>query len=128
MLPVGRARDEEKVSSFIGGRHPFFGSPGRRRTDPEAGEKESFAAAAKLFSHLRANAGNRRRRIHLKARRVRFSFANVALQALSRIAERQGNWHGALEAWQHALDIDPRTPGGLDRLDKLQKKVDGEAT
>jgi hypothetical protein len=32
----------------------------------EAVEKESFAAAAKLFSQLRANAGNRRRRLSPK--------------------------------------------------------------
>jgi tetratricopeptide (TPR) repeat protein len=51
-----------------------------------------------------------------------------ALEGLSRIAEQQHNWKGALEAWQKALDIDPLTPGGLDRLDMLQKKVDGEAT
>jgi len=51
-----------------------------------------------------------------------------ALEGLSGIAEQQHNWKGALEAWQKALDIDPRTPGGLDRLDMLQKKVDGEAT
>jgi tetratricopeptide (TPR) repeat protein len=51
-----------------------------------------------------------------------------ALQGLSHIAESQGNWRGALEAWRRALDIDPLTPGGLDRLDKLQKKADGEAT
>jgi len=51
-----------------------------------------------------------------------------ALQGLSHIAEQQGNYAGALEAWRRALDIDPLTPGGLDRLDKLQKKVDGEAT
>jgi tetratricopeptide (TPR) repeat protein len=51
-----------------------------------------------------------------------------ALEGLSRIAERQHNWKGALEAWQKALDIDPLTPGGLDRLEMLQKKVDGEAT
>jgi tetratricopeptide (TPR) repeat protein len=51
-----------------------------------------------------------------------------ALQGLSRIAERQGNFRGALEAWRRALDIDPRTPGGIDRLEKLQKKVEGEAT
>jgi tetratricopeptide (TPR) repeat protein len=51
-----------------------------------------------------------------------------ALQSLSRIAEEQGNWRGALDAWQKALDIDPRTPGGIDRLEMLQKKVEGEAT
>jgi len=31
-------------------------------------EQESFAAAAKLFSQSRVNAGNRRRLFHLKAR------------------------------------------------------------
>jgi len=51
-----------------------------------------------------------------------------ALAGLSAIAEQQGNWRGALEAWRRAMDIDPMTPGGLDRLDKLQKKADGEAT
>jgi tetratricopeptide (TPR) repeat protein len=51
-----------------------------------------------------------------------------ALETLSHIAEQQGNWAGALAAWQKALDIDPLTEGGLDRLEKLQKKVDGEAT
>ncbi len=49
-----------------------------------------------------------------------------ALQSLSRIAEQQGNWQGALDAWQKALDIDPRMPGGIERLDMLQKKVEGE--
>jgi tetratricopeptide (TPR) repeat protein len=52
----------------------------------------------------------------------------AALEGLSRIAERQGNWKGALEAWQRALDIDPRMPGGIERLEMLQKKVEGEAT
>ncbi len=51
-----------------------------------------------------------------------------ALQGLSRIAEQQGNWRGALEAWQKALDIDPRTPGGIARLEMLQRKVEGEST
>ncbi len=51
-----------------------------------------------------------------------------ALQGLSRIAEKQGNWRGALEAWRRALDIDPRTPGGLARLEMLQKKVEGQPT
>lgn len=52
----------------------------------------------------------------------------AALQALSHIAEQQGNWHGALDAWQKALDLDPRTPGGADRLEMLTKKLEGEAT
>ena len=52
----------------------------------------------------------------------------AALQALSRIAEQQGNWQGALDAWQKALDLDPRMPGGADRLQMLIRKVEGEAT
>ena len=52
----------------------------------------------------------------------------AALQALSHIAEQQGNWQGALDAWQKALDIDPRMPGGADRLQMLIGKVEGEAT
>lgn len=51
-----------------------------------------------------------------------------ALEGLSHVAEQQGNWKGALDAWQKALDIDPRTPGGIDRLDMLHRKVEGEAT
>ncbi len=52
----------------------------------------------------------------------------AALQALSRIAEEQGNWQGALDAWQKVLDIDPRMPGGADRLQMLIRKVEGEST
>jgi tetratricopeptide (TPR) repeat protein len=51
-----------------------------------------------------------------------------ALQGLSHIAEQQGNWQGALDAWQKALDLDPRMPGGIERLEMLQKKLEGEAT
>jgi tetratricopeptide (TPR) repeat protein len=52
----------------------------------------------------------------------------AALEALSRIAEQQGNWQGALDAWKKALEIDPRMPGGAARRDMLRKKVEGEAT
>lgn len=52
----------------------------------------------------------------------------TALQALSRLAEQQGDWKGALAAWQKAMELDPMTAGGQDRLDMLQKKVDGTAT
>lgn len=51
-----------------------------------------------------------------------------ALESLSRIAGERGNWQGALDAWQKALDLDPRMPGGVERLEMLQKKVEGEAT
>lgn len=52
----------------------------------------------------------------------------TALQGLSHLAEQQGDWKGALSAWQKAMDIDPMTAGGQDRLEMLQKKVDGTAT
>ena len=51
----------------------------------------------------------------------------MVLQSLSRIAEARKDWKGALAAFQRCLDIDPKTPGGADRLATLQKKVTGEA-
>jgi tetratricopeptide (TPR) repeat protein len=52
----------------------------------------------------------------------------AALQTLSRIAEAQEDWKGALAAWQKALELDPRAPHGQERLDMLRRKVFGEAT
>jgi tetratricopeptide (TPR) repeat protein len=52
----------------------------------------------------------------------------AALQTLSRIAEAAGDWKGALAAWQKALEIDPRTPHGQERLEMLRRKAFGEAT
>ncbi len=52
----------------------------------------------------------------------------VALQTLSRIAEAQEDWKGALAAWEKALEIDPRTPKGQERLEMLRRKVFGEST
>jgi len=52
----------------------------------------------------------------------------AALQALSRIAEAQEDWKGALAAWQKALELDPQTPHSQERLQTLRRKVFGEAT
>jgi tetratricopeptide (TPR) repeat protein len=52
----------------------------------------------------------------------------VALQTLSRIAEAQGDWKGALAAWQKALELDPQTPHGQERLQMLRRKAFGEST
>ena len=52
----------------------------------------------------------------------------VALQTLSRIAEAQGDWKGALAAWQKVLELDPRTPHAQERLEMLQDKAFGEPT
>lgn len=50
----------------------------------------------------------------------------AALQDLSRIAESRGDWRGALAAWQKALELSPRTPGGKDRLRDLERRALGE--
>lgn len=50
-----------------------------------------------------------------------------AWRALSAIAEAQGNFPGALSAWQKLLEIDPKTEGAAKRLHDLTVKVEGEA-
>jgi cytochrome c-type biogenesis protein CcmH/NrfG len=50
----------------------------------------------------------------------------AALADLSRIAESQGNWKGALAAWQKVLDLAPHTPGGDDRRQELEHKANGQ--
>jgi tetratricopeptide (TPR) repeat protein len=50
-----------------------------------------------------------------------------AWQDLSRIAESRGDWHAAYGAWQKLLEIDPKSPGGQDRLKELRHHAIGEA-
>ena len=57
-------------------------------------------------------------------RREPRSFA--AWQDLSRIAESRGDWRGALAAWQKMLEIDPKSPGGQERLRDLRRRALGE--
>src|SRR6478609_7625830 len=45
------------------------------------------------------------------------SFA--ALQTLAAISEARKDWKGAYSAWQKVLEIDPKTPGGQERLKDL---------
>jgi tetratricopeptide (TPR) repeat protein len=52
------------------------------------------------------------------------SFA--ALQTLSAIAESRKDWKGAYDAWQKVLEVDPKTPGGQDRLKDLRRHALGE--
>lgn len=88
-----------------------------------------FAEGYDRRAVARANAGDYAgavRDIEAALRHDPRNFA--ALHTLSRIAELQGNWKGALDAWRKSLDIDPRTPGGAARLEMLRKKVEGEAT
>ncbi len=50
----------------------------------------------------------------------------AALADLSRVAEAQGNWKGALAAWHKVLDLAPHTPGGETRLRELERKANGQ--
>jgi tetratricopeptide (TPR) repeat protein len=54
------------------------------------------------------------------------SFA--AFQTLSAIAEARKDWKGAYDAWQKVLELDPKTPGGQDRLKDLRRSALGEET
>ena len=49
-----------------------------------------------------------------------------AFADLSRYAEASGDSKRALAAWKKVLELDPKTEGGKKRLDRLQKKVNGE--
>jgi tetratricopeptide (TPR) repeat protein len=49
-----------------------------------------------------------------------------AWRTLERIAEGREDWKAAYNAWQHVMDIDPRTPNGEDRLKDLKRKAFGD--
>ncbi|MEJ1979223.1 MAG: hypothetical protein WDN49_27010 [Acetobacteraceae bacterium] len=51
-----------------------------------------------------------------------------ALQDLSRFAEQRGDWHGAYDAWSRAMELDPKAPGGSDRLKDLRRRAFGDNT
>jgi len=52
----------------------------------------------------------------------------AAFETLSQIAEAHEDWKGAYAAWQKVMEIDPKTPGGEDRLNELKRKAFGEET
>ena len=52
------------------------------------------------------------------------SFA--AFETLSEIAEARKDWKSAYAAWQKLLEIDPKTPGGQERLKDLRRHALGE--
>jgi predicted Zn-dependent protease len=49
-----------------------------------------------------------------------------AWQTLETIAAEREDWKAAYDAWQHVMDIDPRTPHGEDRLKDLKRKAFGD--
>lgn len=52
----------------------------------------------------------------------------AALDTLAEIAEQRQDWKGAYAAWEKKLEIDPKTPGGEDRLKDLKRRAFGDET
>ncbi len=52
----------------------------------------------------------------------------AAWHTLADIATARENWKGAYEAWQKVMALDPKTPGGEERLRVLKRKAVGEDT
>jgi tetratricopeptide (TPR) repeat protein len=52
----------------------------------------------------------------------------AALDTLTEIAEQREDWKAAYEAWQKKMEIDPKTPGGEDRLKDLKRRAFGDET
>jgi Tfp pilus assembly protein PilF len=51
-----------------------------------------------------------------------------AFRMLSAIAESQEDWKSAYAAWQQLMAIDPKTPGGEDKLKDLRRRALGDET
>ena len=60
--------------------------------------------------------------VHLEPR----NFA--AFRTLADIAAAREDWKGAYAAWQKVMELDPKTPGGEERLRLLKRKAVGEET
>lgn len=50
----------------------------------------------------------------------------AAFADLSRVAEQRGDWRGAYAAWQRVMALDPKTPGGAERLRDLRRRALGD--
>ena len=51
-----------------------------------------------------------------------------AFRTLADIATAREDWKGAYAAWQKVMEVDPKTPGGEERLRLLKRKAVGEDT
>lgn len=51
-----------------------------------------------------------------------------AYRHLAEFAEARHDWAGAFSAWQKLLALDPKTPGGEQKLNELRRRALGEAT
>lgn len=52
----------------------------------------------------------------------------AALDTLARLSEAREDWKGAYAAWQKKLEIDPKTPGGEEKLKDLRRRALGDNT
>jgi tetratricopeptide (TPR) repeat protein len=52
----------------------------------------------------------------------------AAFRTLESIAESREDWKGAYAAWQKLMEIDPKTPGGQDKLKDLRRRALGDET
>lgn len=52
----------------------------------------------------------------------------LAFRTLTEIAAAREDWKGAYAAWQKVMELDPKTPGGEERLRLLKRKAVGEDT
>jgi tetratricopeptide (TPR) repeat protein len=52
----------------------------------------------------------------------------LAFRTLTDIANAREDWKGAYAAWQKVMELDPKTPGGEERLRLLKRKAFGEDT
>jgi tetratricopeptide (TPR) repeat protein len=52
----------------------------------------------------------------------------AAFETLTDISAARKDWKGAYAAWQKVLELDPKTPGGDERLKDLKRRAFGEET
>jgi tetratricopeptide (TPR) repeat protein len=52
----------------------------------------------------------------------------AAFRTLTDIAAAREDWKGAYAAWQKVMDLDPKIPGGEERMRLLKRKAFGEET
>jgi len=52
----------------------------------------------------------------------------AAFRTLTEIATAREDWKGAYAAWQKVMELDPKTPGGDERLRELKRHAVGEDT
>jgi tetratricopeptide (TPR) repeat protein len=77
----------------------------------------------------RYHAGDVNGAIHDLEETVRLEPRNFsAFRTLTDIATARDDWKGAYAAWQKVMEIDPKTPGGEERLRLLKRKALGEDT